>query len=152
MLDYPVQEAASKLDSLYKKTFETSPGNESLTPEAKQKYIRQAIAKITDPWTRYFIAYDPAPVLAKVKCPVLALNGEKDLQVVAHENLEGIRNALQKSGNKKVKTVSFPGLNHLFQECKTGVIAEYAEIEQTFSPEVLKVIGDWIKEQTQKEK
>lgn len=152
VIDYPVQEAASKLDSLYKKTFETSPGNESLTPEAKQKYIRQAIAKITDPWTRYFIAYDPAPVLAKVKCPVLALNGEKDLQVVAHENLEGIRNALQKSGNQKVKTVSFPGLNHLFQECKTGVIAEYAEIEQTFSPEVLKVMGDWIKEQTQKKK
>ena len=128
------------------------PSVQSLTPEEKQKSIQQAIAKLTDPWMRYFIAYDPAPVLAKVKCPVLALNGEKDIQVIAPENLEGFRNALQKGGNRQVKTVSFPGLNHLFQECKTGPMDEYALIEQTFSPDALKVMGDWIGEQIKKKK
>lgn len=152
VINNPGQQAIGKLDSLYKKYFEIAPSVQSLTPEEKQNSIRQAIARITDPWMRYFLAYDPVPVLAQVKCPVLALNGEKDLQVAARENLEGMRDALQKGGNKKVKIISFPGLNHLFQECEKGTMDEYAEIEQTFSPEVLKVMGDWIKEQTQKKK
>lgn len=150
--NYPVKQAIGKLDSLYKISFEKMPSVQSLTPEEKQKSIQQAIARLTDPWMRYFIAYDPAPVLAKVKCPVLALNGEKDIQVIAPENLEGFRNALQKGGNRQVKTVSFPGLNHLFQECKMGTIDEYALIEQTFSPDALKVMGDWIGEQIKKKK
>ena len=152
VINNPGQQAISKLDSLYKKYFDIAPSTQSLTPEEKQNSIRQAIARIADPWMRYFLAYDPVPVLAQVKCPVLALNGEKDLQVAARENLEGMRDALQKGGNKQVKIISFPGLNHLFQECEKGTMDEYAEIEQTFSPEVLKVMGDWIKEQTQKKK
>lgn len=150
--DYPTQQATKKLDSLYSKYFESMPPSESIAPELIKRYIQQAVANINSPWMRYFITYDPVPVLAKVQCPVLALNGEKDVQVNAHENLEGIRNALQKGGNKQVKTISFPGLNHLFQECKTGTTDEYAEIEQTFSPEVLKVISDWINKQIQKKK
>jgi fermentation-respiration switch protein FrsA (DUF1100 family) len=87
---------------------------------------------------------DPAIFWKKVKCPVLALNGEKDLQVSAMENLPAIENALKSSGNKSVKIVSLPELNHLFQHCKTGLPAEYGEIEETFSPEALQIIADWI--------
>ena len=91
--------------------------------------------------------YNPEPTLKKVKCPVLAVNGEKDLQVPPKENLTAIKNALEKGGNKNVTTIEFPNMNHLFQECATGSPNEYATIEQTFSPTALKEITNWIKEQ-----
>jgi hypothetical protein len=95
-------------------------------------------------WFRFFIMTDPSIYWEKVKCPVLALDGEKDLQVAANENLPAIEKALKSSGNKSSKTVKMTGLNHLFQHCKTGLPAEYATIEETFSPEALKIITDWI--------
>jgi alpha-beta hydrolase superfamily lysophospholipase len=95
-------------------------------------------------WLRYFIMTDPSIYWKKVKCPVLALDGEKDLQVAANENLPAIEKALKSSGNKSVKTVMLPDLNHLFQHCKTGLPSEYGTIEETFSPEALKIIADWI--------
>ena len=84
---------------------------------------------------------NPAVVLSKIKCPVLALNGEKDLQVPADINLERIK-ALVKG---RVTVKKYPGLNHLFQHCTTGLPYEYGSIEETISPEVLKDIADWIK-------
>lgn len=96
------------------------------------------------PWFRYFISTDAADYWKKVKCPVLALNGEKDLQVAADVNLPAIEAALRSSGNNNVKTVRLPGLNHLFQHCTTGLPSEYNKIEETFSPEALKIISDWI--------
>ena len=98
------------------------------------------------PWFRDWVAYDARPTLQAVKCPVLALNGEKDLQVAARENLTAIREALAAGGNQKVKTVTLPGLNHLFQLCQTGAIAEYGQIEQTFKPAAMKLVPDWIRE------
>jgi len=95
-------------------------------------------------WFRYFIVTDPATFWKKVECPVLALNGEKDLQVSANENIPAIEKTLKSAGNKSVKTIKFPELNHLFQHCKTGLPAEYAAIEETFSPEVLRIMTDWI--------
>ena len=106
-------------------------------------FIRLFAARI-NPWMQYFLRYDPAPTLEQVKCPVLAVNGSMDLQVPAKENLTAIAEALEKGGNKNVTIKEYPGLNHLFQECTTGSIDEYAIIEQTFSPEVLKDLGDWI--------
>jgi len=76
------------------------------------------------------------------------LNGEKDLQVPPKENLEAIHKALTKGGNKNVTTNELANLNHLFQECQTGAPAEYATIEQTFSPTALTLILNWIKMQT----
>lgn len=149
---YPHEKIGNKLDSLYTRFFDITPSTRSLAPEERKQFVHQAVNAVMNPAMLYLISHDPEPVLAKVKCPVLALNGEKDIQVSARENLEAIRDALQKGGNRQVKTVSFPGLNHLFQECKTGAMSEYAEIEQTFSPEVLKVMDDWIKEQTHKKK
>ena len=68
---------------------------------------------------------------------MLALNGEKDIQVNHEQNLPAIKSAVEKGGNRKVKTVAMPGLNHLFQHAETGAITEYQTIEETFSPEAL---------------
>jgi len=102
-------------------------------------------AKIaTTPWFRQLIAYDPGPALRQVKCPVLAINGEKDLQVAADENLAGIRAALEAGGNKEVTTQKLSRLNHLFQHCETGTVAEYGQIEESFAPEALSMVSEWI--------
>ena len=103
--------------------------------------------QLTSVWYRYFLEYDPAPALRKVKCPVLALNGEKDVQVPPHQNLPAIRAALDEGGNKRYEIVEMPGLNHLFQTAKTGSPNEYAEIEETMSPAVLEKIAAWIAKQ-----
>jgi len=102
------------------------------------------LGQITSPWFRYFIAYDPATALRKVMCPVLAINGEKDLQVSPRQNLPAIRKALEAAGNKDFEIAELPGLNHLFQTAKTGSPAEYAQIEETISPVALERIAAWI--------
>jgi uncharacterized protein len=93
---------------------------------------------------QYFIHYDPATALSKVTCPVLALNGEKDVQVPPKQNLPAIRQALEAAGNKNFEIDELPGLNHLFQTAKTGGLSEYAEIEETMSPVALEKIASWI--------
>ncbi len=113
-----------------------------------EENVAQQVKQITSPWMLYFLRFNPATVLEKVKCPVLAVNGEKDLQVPPKENLEAITKTLQKAGNKKLTTKVFPNLNHLFQECKTGSPNEYAEIEQTFAPVALEYVTQWISNQT----
>jgi uncharacterized protein len=106
--------------------------------------LKATFSAATYPWFRYFITTDAAKFWKKVKCPVLALNGEKDLQVAADENLREIEKAVKSSGNNAIKTVKLPGLNHLFQHCSTGLPSEYSQIEETFSPEALRIISDWI--------
>jgi len=103
--------------------------------------------QVTSPWFRYFIAYDPATALRKITCPVLALNGEKDVQVPPQQNLPAIRKALEEAGNKNFEAVELPGLNHLFQTAKTGAPTEYAQIEETMSPVALEKIASWILKQ-----
>jgi uncharacterized protein len=100
--------------------------------------------QLTSPWYRYFLTYDPAPALRKVTCPVLAINGEKDIQVPPQLNLPAIRKALQDGGNQHFEAVELPGLNHLFQHAKTGAVSEYALIEETFAPEAMEKIAVWI--------
>ena len=99
-------------------------------------------------WFRYFIMFDPTPVLKKVTVPVLALNGENDLQVPWKENLDLIAAALRAANNKDVTIKSFPKLNHLFQTSQTGALSEYGKIEETMSPEVLSTISEWILKRT----
>lgn len=108
--------------------------------------VSSAVAQTTTPWMLYFIRHNPAIVLQKVKCPVLALNGSNDLQV-PKENLMAIKKALTKGGNKHVTTKELPGLNHLFQESKTGAPTEYATIEQTISPAALTELLTWLQAQ-----
>lgn len=103
-------------------------------------------------WYRYFITFNPAPVLKSVTVPVLALNGELDLQVPWKENLDLIAAGLKAGGNKDVTVKAFPKLNHLFQTSQTGQPSEYSKIEETMSPEVLKVMSDWILSRTTQKK
>ncbi len=103
-----------------------------------------ALDQFNSAWFRYFLTYDPRPTLRQVHCPVLAINGEKDLQVPAKANLAEIDMALKAGGNKDVTTLELAGLNHLFQPCKTGSPSEYAAIETTIAPEALKTMLDWI--------
>lgn len=100
------------------------------------------------PWYRYFIMFDPAPVLKKVKVPVLAVNGELDLQVAWKENLDRIAAALKAGKNKDFTVKAFPKLNHLFQTSNTGLPSEYMSLDETFSPDVLNTISDWIAKRT----
>jgi len=110
----------------------------TLTRERADASIKQ----VTSAWMRSFLASDPAPVLQKVRVPVLAINGSLDMQVPPAEDLAAIKAALK--GDTDATVLELPGLNHLFQEAKTGSPAEYATIEQTLSPQALKTVGDWI--------
>lgn len=96
------------------------------------------------PWFRHLMEYDPGVDLRKVKCAVLALNGAKDAQVVAIQNLPAIRKALEAGGNKRFEIMEYPGLNHLFQTARTGAVTEYFHIEETMAPAVLAKVAGWI--------
>jgi uncharacterized protein len=113
-------------------------------PEAQ---IGAQIRVLTSPWFRFFMTYDPAAALRKVSCPVLAINGEKDKQVLPDQNLPPIRKALEQGGNKRFEVEELLGLNHLFQTAETGAPGEYAEIEETISPVALNKITNWILQQ-----
>ncbi len=121
----------------------------SMSEKDIEKNINGEIKRVLTPWFRFFLTYNPRPTLMKVKCPVLAINGEKDLQVPPEENLDAIKKALKKGGNKHFTVKELPGLNHLFQTANTGLPSEYAKIEETISPSALKIIGNWILKQTQ---
>ena len=92
-------------------------------------------------WMQTFLTLDPAEYLTKVKCPILALNGSKDLQVLPQPNIERIKEL-----NPQADCILEPGLNHLFQHCGTGSPDEYLLIEETFASNVMKQLADWILE------
>jgi hypothetical protein len=96
------------------------------------------------PLFRSLLLFDPAPALAKVKCPVLALFGELDSQVPPPLNLPPLAAALEASGNRDYSVVKLPSLNHLLQTAKTGLVTEYASIEETFAPRALTLLSTWI--------
>jgi len=106
-----------------------------------EKY-RQQDAVQQMPWLKWFIDYDPSADIAATRCPVFALNGDRDCQVISSQNLTAIERLLPKSKQHLIK--EYPGLNHLFQHCTTGLVAEYSQIEETISPEVLSDIANWI--------
>ena len=112
-------------------------------------FVEGQMKTLLGTWFRYFLSYDPYSVLGKVQCPVLAINGEKDLQVPPKENLSAIEQALKESGNENYKIVEMPGLNHLFQKSETGSPNQYGNIEETFSENAMKIIADWILEVTE---
>jgi len=101
-----------------------------------------AMISMKNAWIDYFIAYDPVTDISKVKCPVMALDGSLDSQVIASTNLKSIKEHLPYSQKNMIK--EYAGLNHLFQHCQTGSGMEYNSIEETISPEVLQDITGWI--------
>jgi len=118
--------------------------NLGATDENISIFITKEIDGVLKPWNTYFFNYNPADEFEKLSIPVLSLNGSKDVQVKATINQNAIRNALIKGGNKNYKIVELENLNHLFQECETGDINEYKDIEQTMSPIALKEISNWV--------
>ncbi|WP_031497781.1 alpha/beta hydrolase family protein [Bryobacter aggregatus] len=120
--------------------------NEEMAQENAKKTLEKMQANLSsDLWLKHFWAYDPAPTLQKVKCPVLALNGSLDKQVNADENLTAIGAALREGGNKNVTIETLPKLNHLFQTAQTGSGQEYGKIEETLSPVAIETVQTWLK-------
>ncbi len=109
-----------------------------------EDFLSLEMNQLTNPWMVYFLKHNPANALKKITCPILVLNGEKDLQVPSKINLSEIKKALENGNNKNFTVKELPNLNHLFQECKTGLPSEYAMIEQTVSPIALNEITNWI--------
>jgi len=120
---------------------------EKMAGQGTEAQIGMEIKQFRSVWFRYFLAYDPATALRRVTCPVLALNGSLDKQVLPDQNLPAIRKALEEAGNKHFEIDELPGLNHLFQTAKTGSPAEYAQIEETMSPVALEKMAGWILKQ-----
>ncbi|MCF0243411.1 MAG: alpha/beta fold hydrolase [Bacteroidaceae bacterium] len=133
------------VDFALKKVTETT--GMAVTDEMKQTAYsasRAAVDKqLASPWYDYFLKYDPATVISKIKCPVFAAFGSKDMQVVAQDNVEALKKSLKVKPADKIKV--YEGHNHLFQHAPTGIQTEYAEIEETFSEEVIADIVAWIK-------
>jgi pimeloyl-ACP methyl ester carboxylesterase len=120
-------------------------------PEAQRRALGDpdsiangAIQRLWSPWMRFFVTYDPRPTLRQVRCPVLAINGSKDVQVLPRENLGAIEQALRAGGNHDVTIRELPGLNHLFQTCTTCTPGEYAQLEETVAPAALEELSRWI--------
>lgn len=108
--------------------------------------VTAQVQSVNTPWFRYFLTYEPAETIERVTVPVLAINGERDLQVPYEENLREIEAALRRGGNTEYEIHALPGLNHLFQYSDTGSPTEYQAIEETWSVEVMELIADWILE------
>ncbi|HRB62944.1 MAG TPA: hypothetical protein PLG40_09755, partial [Niabella sp.] len=112
--------------------------------DSLDKVLNAQVETLSSNWFLYFLKYDPAQFVRKIKIPVLAINGSMDTQVTPKENLEGWRTLLKKSGTKNYEVKELEGLNHLFQHSKTGNPSEYGGIEETFAPEALEIMKNWI--------
>lgn len=118
-----------------------------VTDEASMNnYIKKMVFNLNVPWYATIMKIDPSIYLGALKCSVLAINGEKDIQVDAKTNLAAIEKYLKQSSSNDIEVKSFKGLNHLFQHCKKCTFDEYSDIEETIAPEVLELLGNWISE------
>lgn len=112
--------------------------------KSQEAFIGAFQKGIGTPWFTYFLRYDPAAYVKKISASVLALNGSRDLQVLAGPNLAGLHALLQKSKAKQFDVLELNGLNHLFQQCTQCTVAEYGQLEETIAPKVLETIGTWL--------
>jgi len=138
------EKSPAALETRLKDLIEKSGLGAAMPPAALQAQVRL----MTTPWFREYLDFDPVTVLAKIKCPVLALNGDRDLQVDADETVPLLRQAYDKSGNKDFTVMEIQGVNHLFQKAQSGSPALYGAIEETMAPEVQNAISDWIAKHT----
>ena len=135
---------AAALERRLRTLVEQSGLGAAMPPAALQAQIRM----MSSPWFREFLDYDPAPALEKLKCPVLALSGDRDLQVDSTENVPLLRKAYESSGNKDFMVLEIEGVNHLFQKAQSGSPALYGAIEETIAPEILTAVGNWVSKHT----
>ena len=138
---FDIIEASSsreEADSLLRQLLKGWGYNEELT--------EQTVSQMASPWMYYFLKYDPTDAIVKTNCPALLLNGSKDLQVIASQNLPNYEKIITEHGKTNLILRELPDLNHLFQHCETGSPNEYFEIEETISPEVLEMIVEFVKD------
>lgn len=102
-------------------------------------FAQQQSGALWSPWLRGYKDYEPAKTLAKVRVPILAINGSMDMQVNPKINLPAIHRAAPKA-----TIVELPGLNHMFQPTKTGAISEYGKASLDIDPSVLDATTAWI--------
>lgn len=140
--DLSTEDAASEIEAIVSTALSNPPADiaEPLDPSMTDQFV----AVFTDPWMRYFLAYDPAPALTDLDIPVLAIIGSLDVQVSAEENIPALETAL--AANPDATVSELEGLNHLFQTAETGSVSEYARIEETFSPAAMDLVAGWILE------
>ena len=117
------------------------PDELDLPDELKQAY-QSVITQIQVPWMIKFLSLDMRPLLGGIQCPVLAINGTKDIQVDCESNLGALRDGLPANPKNKIEAIE--GANHLFQHCTTGAVAEYRNLEETFAPEALELMARWM--------
>lgn len=110
-----------------------------------EELTEQTVSEMTMPWMYYFLKYDPTEAIVQTQCPALLLNGSKDLQVIASQNLAAYEKIIAEHGKTNLTLREMPDLNHLFQHCETGSPNEYFTIDETISPEVLEMIVSFIK-------
>ena len=137
-------EVVTNLKNFAQRTYHLLPDSQVPAGMTKDEFISRQIQMLSSPWFKYFFTYDPASTLQGVRCPVLALAGSKDVQAPAELNLPSIKEALVAGGNTNITIKKIENLNHMFQECQTGRIEEYSQIEQTFAPIALEEMLLWI--------
>lgn len=113
-----------------------------------EELTEQTVGELTMPWLYYFMKYDPKDAIVKTECPALLLNGSKDLQIIASQNLPGYEKIIAEFNKNNLILRELPELNHLFQHCETGSPNEYYTIDETISPEVLEMIVEFVKSVT----
>ena len=137
---YDIIEASNtreEADTLLRQLLKSWGYNEELT--------EQTVGELIVPWMYYFLKYDPTEAIVKTNCPALLLNGSKDLQVLATQNLPAYERIIADHGKTNLTLRELPDLNHLFQHCDTGSPNEYYTIDETISPEVLEIIVEFVK-------
>lgn len=138
------EELTEKVISIVQSSLEKSSNPDYKTIGAKIQVTQQMVAFVTTDWYKSFISVKPSAYLSRIKQPVLALNGDKDLQVAHYQNIPAIEEVLKNGKTKIYETKVFIDLNHLFQKCEKGTISEYGKIEETMNEEVMNKIATWI--------
>ena len=121
-----------------------------LEGELRQRALDTQMSMLGSKWYRHLMTFDPREALRKVTCPMLAINGSMDLQVLPEENLGAIREAAAASGNSQIEAIELEGLNHMMQPSESGLPAEYGLIPQTIDQQALDLITDWLKQRVTK--
>lgn len=135
------------IEQIFKEGLAAFPDSLKADIDDIDSFVSDEADQLLSPWFRFFVNYNPADYLKKVSCPILAINGDKDLQVTVPENTDGIRQALTEVGHPNFEVLVLKDLNHLFQQASTGAPSEYSKIEETINEVALKIMSDWIGKQ-----
>ncbi len=113
-----------------------------LTPEAAAQLKATPLSLS---WLRQHYSDDPLRSIRQATCPVLIINGEKDLQVPAAE-AEPLKTTLEEAGNDDVTALILPNLNHLLRHHPEDPSLVYRHIDDPIDPRVIETITEWLAE------